>query len=274
MKKLMIYLFLAIILSLPGCSDLIGDGDVGLNVNWGTARVIIPLPNGNQARSVGLSNVKTYTDYFEVVFRNNSTSTLYFATASLSDGYIEISIPDGNYDILLFGGDKDYYLNYSPLLLASSYAQNINITLDETNMVDMPLETFDVDITLPSKVIVGNNYSINIRIETKNPLINSFWNGGLMSDQYYNGGDVDVSIDNGDFTKNGNVYTFTKLFSAPLSPSNKQFNLFGYIKMFDSSQASTWSYGTTAHPNLGQNYSVSVSFVNGADVGLNIYWPE
>lgn len=268
-KGLVGCLCLGLVVLFNGCEGLAGmltKNDKGL------ANVIIALPKAD-SRSVGITATKTYTKYFEVAFKNKTNSQYFFANAMLPDGYIQATIPDGIYDILLFAGDKDYYSNYSPLLLATSYATDVNITLDGPNVVNMPLATFDFDLTVSSKVIFGNNYTINITVDTKNPLITTFLNGGLQSDDYYSGGNVDIPIDGSTYTKNGTVFSYSHTLTAPLSDGSKIFNFFGYIRMF-SQNGTSWSYGTTAHPSLGSNYKGTVSFVAGADVGINITWPD
>ena len=275
MKKLSIIVALLLGIILVSCSnDLDSNGkEAGTS---DLAKVIIPLPNHSSvtnnliARGVGLEDVKIYTNFFEVLFEDKTSGDTFSANATIDKGYIEATIPPGNYDILLFAGDKDYFSNYDPLLLASSYSQDIMISLEETNTINLILATFDIDITAPSKVIVGSDYTLNINIDTKNPLINGFGSGGFASEIYYGGGPLDHPIDGDSYLRDGNIFTYSVTFDAPLTTGTKSYDFHGSIRIANS----TWSYGTTAHPFFGNIFSKDIIFVEGSDVKINISWPE
>jgi hypothetical protein len=264
MKYLTFVLGLVLVICISGCSNITGNNEASKE-ETGLATVIIPLPKNNN-RAVGLTDAIAYTDFFEVAFKNVTTSNYYFANASIGDGFIEATIPEGSYDILLFAGDKGYYANYDPLLLATSYAQNITISLLGTNEINMTLATFDISIEVPQKVVIGEEYSINVIIDTKNPLI--VYNGpGFFRIE----GD---EVENNEYAGNENVYTSTKTFTAPLTIGNVPVDYYDYITPFHTQALTTWFVAAAAHPNLGENFKKTIEFVEGASAKINIVWPN
>jgi hypothetical protein len=278
-----------ICIGLLGCSNISGTPAFSTDdsSNSGLATVVIKLPQNNQtgSRAIGITNTKNYTDYFEVGFRNNTSGSHYYATASSTNGYVEATIPEGNYDILLFAGDKDYYLNYSPLLLASDFVRNVDITLIGPNVINMVLKTIDFELTIPEKAIVAELFPVVFTVDLKNPLISNindayiryFGNGGIIRDT---DGDGIVDIDTADirlipdnFTTNELVYTYNTSLMAPLIPGIHNILFYGYTKLF---KGSTWFYGNAFHPDLGQYYKKMIDFVEeaDADIELNISWEE
>jgi len=269
MKKISVVLVVLIgILSVVSCDSPSNPGGTGQE--GGLAKVIIPLPDVPNARAISLEDAKTHTNFFEVLFTNKVTNVVYSASASIEQGKIEAMILPGNYDILLFAGAKDYLATYVPLLLASSYAQDATIILEESNVVNLVLATFEIDLIAPAKVLTGEDYSLSIFINTKNPLISNFSSGGFSSDIYYSGGMIDIPISGDDYIKDGNIYTYSTDLSAPLTTGTKIFDFHGYIWL----SSSAWLYGTTAHPYFEQNFTKTIAFVEGADMAINISWPE
>jgi hypothetical protein len=195
-------------------------------------------------------------------------SNYYFANASIEQIYIEATIPEGNYDILLFAGDKEYASNYDPLLLASSYAQNVDITLIGPNVINMELATFEVDIIAPSKVAFGTTYSITVTIDTRNPLL--VWMGGGWF-----GPDPDAGINSGGFTNTAwDIYTYTRTLTAPMEAGSININYADYFTPFHVGAITTWMITGHLHPVLGSKYNKTIEFVEGADVEINLNWPQ
>jgi len=281
MKKLWVIAILLLVLA--GCSNSMDDLEISGKEPEITnlAKVVIPLPEVSSVRAVGLENAKTYTNYFEVSFQNKVTNAVFSANASVSEGYIETIIPPGTYDILLFAGSKNYYLNYSPLLLASSYVENAAISLDETNTINMTLTTFDFDLIAPSKVTIGKDFTVGFVMNTKNPLIGRFDKETLQErGTYYRYSDCDCGLLDHrifveEFIKEGTSFTYSMEFTAPPMIGSAIISLYGYIEMFaNSPEESIWTYMQAFHPDLGSHYGKTITFVDGVDVNVNINWPE
>jgi hypothetical protein len=265
MKK--IYIVMAFLVCFLGCQNTFnGNGDSKNETDL--AKVKIPLPNAGNARSIGINDIISNTNFFEAAFKKNDISDYHFAEAFIEQGYIEAIIPEGNYDILLFAGHKDDPDGYASLL-ASSYAQNVDITLTGPNVINMELASFDVDIIVPSKVAFGTTYSITLTIDTKNPLL--VWKGGgwfgldLWSD------DNDTSIPNDGFTKEGNIYTYTMTLTAPMEAGSVNIFHFDYVSPFHVLPPTTF---TTRTPHQILESNKTIEFVAGADVQINLNWPQ
>jgi hypothetical protein len=180
MKKVGIIAALFLVLMLAGCQGPVNVADTGIMVPEGMAKVRIPLPGASNARAVGLAGAQTHANFFEVAVRDSDTGAVISAYAPLSKGYIEVVIPPGTYDILLFVGENTYTPANPPLLLASAYAGNVNITTEKLNTVYFELDTFDVDLmNLPSEVKLGQDFDAGLTINTKNPLMN-YLNEGYL----------------------------------------------------------------------------------------------
>lgn len=269
------------IICLSGCQNLAGNDDES-SKNEGLAKVIIRLPQSGNRRGYSLADVMAYTDYFEVVFQNNTTSSFYLASATMAQGSIEVTIPEGNYDIVLFAGDRDYYSNYSPFLLASGFVQGQTITLIGPNVIDMALTLVDFNLSVPQKATIIDYFTVNFLVDFHNPLIND------ISDAYlrYCGdgtvfadtdGDGVVDVTTGDkrlvpenIIKVGTSYSYSVSFKAPDIPSTYDVIFYGYIHL---PGGTVWSSGNWVHPAFGSNFSKSIEFVAGADVTMNISWP-
>ena len=219
------------------------------------------------------------------VYGTDYIYTNYYSAYAYSDnGAIEVSIPVGNYDILLFAGYK--YSSNTPILLASSYVLNRDIVLNQTNVIDMILETFDVDIYAPSSVSVATQFNISVEINTKNPLINLSSNRFSL---YYSIGDNYYNRE-GYFNKiNNNLYRVTYSLTAPLQVTTGKILLddspsFNIIRPFnDNDNISTyWFITSYSGPSSVDSYfnylRKSINFIlNSADipsVDVNIFWPE
>jgi hypothetical protein len=125
MKKLSLVLFaLLIVFFVVSCNDtLTPKGSEPDDILPGEgAYVRIMLPSFEGSRSVSLNDAKQWTDYYQVTFkRTDITEPEYFsADAFSSAGYIELRVPVGQYDILLFAGNKAIVSPGQPLLLASA----------------------------------------------------------------------------------------------------------------------------------------------------------
>jgi hypothetical protein len=267
-----IYLVMAFVVCFLGCQNSLNDNNDSKN-EADLAKVKIFLPNAQNMRAVGINDTILNTDFFEAAFKNNNTSSYYFANASIGQGYIEATIPEGNYDVLLFAGDEGYYANYDPLLLASSYAQNVDITLTGPNVINMELATFDVDIIAPSKVAFGAEYSITVIIDTKNPLL-VWMGGGWFGPGPSASNNPDNNINSGGFTKEGNRYTYTRTLTAPIESGSIVVEYYDYVTPFHAQAITTWVPSIPSHPIFGSNYKKTIEFVAGADVQINLNWPQ
>ena len=136
------------------------------------AKVVIALPSAPQGRSLGLDTVIEYTNYFQVFFRRTDVTpyTFHSASATIEQGVIEITVPAGTHDILLFAGHRRT-AGSNPLLLASSYMLDRQLVVGIVNEVEMQLATFDVSITAPDNVDSAENFPVTVDVYTANPLI-------------------------------------------------------------------------------------------------------
>jgi hypothetical protein len=279
MKKVL-WVVLAVFFGMAiGCSNPTG-GD-GLKEE-NLAKVVISLPVSNGNRIVGLTATKTYTNYYEAQFRKNNGSgnyTYYSASATSSDSSIEVSIPEGTYDILLLAGyENGHTLNGEPypILLASSYKQNEVISLGAPNEINMTLATIDVDLVVNDSITVASEFNATIVVDTKNPFI------VITSSNFpkivYSYGSTTGTYYSNNITLSGNVYTANyNTFTAPLTIGTgsmkitiEQFYPFG-------SNSSQWSMAEYSDDDLGGYYSKTINFIEGQampEVIINIAWPE
>jgi len=258
MKKLFVAMvFMACFL---GCDNNIQKNNMELT------KVRILLPNSNNSRSIDIGEVISNINFFEVAFKDNVNIKYYFKIADIEQGYIEISIPEGNYDILLFAGEKSIY----PRLLASSYAQDVDITLIGPNVINMELAIPDLEYIVPSKVTFGAEYIITFIFDTKNPLITS---NTITGDSRF-GPDGSIKIDKNKLIQNGNIYTYSRTLTAPMeSGTIDVVEIHNYFTLFDTSSINTWTIDSKVNFLLSGNPK-SIEFVSGADVHINITWPQ
>jgi len=269
---------------LISCSNSINDHNVlPPDDDISLARVIIPLPVSQGGRSVGLPSARYNTNFFEIEFRRISGG-IFTATATDEDESIEMEIPVGTYDVLLFAGNRNISFSPTPLLLASSFVQNIDITLTGENIINLELNTIDVRISAPENVSLGETFSISVEIDTKNPLIyigSSNMTSGLGR---LNRGDssTDMWLSFWRESLHGNVHTFTVTgITSPLIVTTGFVNLrFSILGLFENAVPFDyigWGIAHYNHPTLGQYFQRPVNFILGQElpnVTINITWPE
>jgi hypothetical protein len=279
MKKLTVIVILLLGLILSGCSDDLINTGGNEPESTDLARVIIPLPvvsNGSPvvSRSVSLNEAIAKTNYFEIVFSNKTTNERFTANATLQQGRIEVQIPPGNYDILLFAGEylPTIYVNKPPTLFASSYAQDKEILLEVPNTVNLQLATVEVDVNIPLKALIKEKFPVRVTIDFHNPLIKIV----LPPQQFHlmYGGTVPYShASSVELVKNENTYILSGSVLAPSTTGTGQVNIYhDYVMFFDEHSGTGWQY-ITDPPHFGGVFQ-GIEFVNGADVNVNITWPE
>jgi hypothetical protein len=224
----------------------------------GVTKVRIPHPDA-------LPDAQTDMNFFEVALRNRNTDTVTSVYASLFKGDIGVEIPPGTYDILLFAGNK-HSPACTPLLLATSHAQNVNIVEGQTTEVSMPtLIPFAVVLTdiLP-KVEVNKAFPAGFTVKPGNPLIAPT---GIFPHR-----DLRINIDGvtSDLAETGwepngepETYTYTgsATISSPTGGAKSVVGFTGNIRMFDGTPESktlVWAYTDFEHPILGGNYKREV----------------
>jgi hypothetical protein len=280
MKKAFGFILVVLCGIVMGCSNPNG-GDV--LEEEALAKIVIPLPKYDQARSVGLTAVKNYTDYFEVYFRKNDSGgyVYYSQSASSSDESIELKIPVGTYDILLLAGYKEE--NATPVLLASSYVTNKSLILEETNEINMVLATVDVNIICSDTVALGDTFNIHIEVDTKNPLLILSWSNAINEYLKYNNGSEETYKSPTELTNNADVYTLNYgSLTAPLSAGNGSLKAsIRYWAFQDLTHQNMdkkmWMLAEYSNGDLGNYYVKSLNFIEGQgmpDVVINISWPE
>lgn len=269
MKKLG-FLTIFFVFILVNCSISVGDlvNDEKEPEITGMAKVFIPLPETSNARAIILEDAKKYTDFFEVSFLNKITNTIFSASATIDEGYIEAIIPPGTYDILLFAGARmiDEADGEWMHLLASSYAIDVVISLEETNIINLVLSLIDLDIVVPSKVIISKEFTVDITVNTKNPLIETTY-----ASMYYRPNsltDQDEEYIDLEYVKDGNIYAYSVSLSAPPTAGIGSICIIGHVLL-----GSTWWYYSVSLPIYGSIVK-NISFVEGAYVNINITWPE
>ena len=269
MKKLSVIAILFIVFVLASCSGPTNNAgnseDDPENANL--AKVVIPLPSVSNARAITLEDAKTHTNFFEVSFKNIVTDDVYYASATIEQGKIETIIPPGTYDILLFAGVRVIDINDVKWyhLSASSYKEEVTISLEETNTVNLILALIDLEVTVPSKVVIDEEFLVTVYVDVKNPLIN-------ITDAtiyYHPIGTIgpDEEIVHPVIIKNENTFTYSTSFHAPSTAANGRIIVKGHVQM-----NSMWYY-TVILPATGEIRN-QISFVEGADVDINISWPE
>jgi alpha-tubulin suppressor-like RCC1 family protein len=242
------------------------------------AKVRIPLPGASNARAVGLAGAQKHANFFEVSLRESVTGAVISKNAALSRGYIDVVIPPGIYDILLFAGDNRQN-PASPLLLATSHAQNVDIIAGRVNDVYMTLVTFDLDLTaLPPVVKLNAPFTAGFTVKPRNPLIAPADGGSVFphKSSTISVDGVTGDIDETGWGYDGVTYTYTASVSVKsLTGSEKAVIGFtGYIGMFDETPETTpvWTYADFGHPELGGYYKKEVTVDRNADTNIIIDW--
>jgi hypothetical protein len=224
-----------------------------------------PPPSATKVR-IPLPDAQTHVNFFEVALRDSDTGTVTSVYAPLFKGYIEIEILPGIYDILLFTGNKHSPAG-TPLLLATSHAQTVDIVEGQTTDVSMPVPVmFDVDLTaLPSKVTVNEAFPAGFTVKPENPLITA---AGVFP---HRGLRININGDTGDLAQTGwaynggtETYTYTgsATISSPAGGAKAVIGFTGNIGMFDETTESTtlvWAYADFEHPELGGSYKKEVT---------------
>jgi len=255
----------------------------------GLAKVRIPLPKTSSARTVMPEDAKSYTNFFEIAFRNKEKNTYFSASASIEQGYIEATIPPGTYDVLLLAGNRHspFYLEENLLLLlASSYIQDVFISLEDINIINLPLKVLDVDIIAPKKAVIGDDVELLFIVDTKNPLINYSSISGFAVNlsvdigfRFNNAGPGTISgagnITVTHVSSNDCIHKYSYLWKPDNKWGYKSFKSFAFRGRIDLPPSlSRWWFAFEDHPELGQYYTSTIDFVEGADVEINISWQE
>lgn len=284
MKKNLLLFIIVVILFFVGCpieNETRGNDNNQNEPNL--AKVIIPLPEASRARAVGLINAKNYTNFYQVVFRkdNDGNPIFYQTTAMASEGKIEINIPTGIYDILLLAGCRPD--GNTPLLLASSYILDRSIVLDQVNEINMVLATIDIDIVAPNNVSLAQQFNFEIKIETKNTIINE---NGLLYVYYFDGVSsmnagssvlkVSDTTNEVDLIEK-NIFMFKNTAVAPLNPSTGSIRISSTFYVYNNNNLGNWRIADYNFPDLGSYFEKSINFIDGQvmpEVIMNITWPE
>jgi hypothetical protein len=137
----------------------------------------------------------------------------------------------------------------------------------------MELASFNVDIIAPEKVAFGVAYSITVVIDTKNPLL-VWMGGGWFGPGPGASNNSENDIIKGGFTREVNRYTYTRTLTAPMEAGSILIEYYDYVTPFHVQAITTWVPSIPAHPTLGLNYKKTIEFVAGADVQININWPQ
>jgi|GEM_PF-3388747 len=244
-------------------------------------RVVIPLPEIPDARSIGLDTARAYTNYFEVFFRrtDSTPATFYSASATLAEGSIETEVPAGTYDILLFAGHRRGN-NFSPLLLASSYVLNRGIVWGEVNQIHMVLETLDVNITAPDNVVPAEDFTVTVEVDTKNPLIAELpaSGSGIPLNLSYQSGNVTLPF----VSSSNNLWQYSGTLTAPAMDVEGNMWLDGLaLTPFSQGSFGSWywtlpsSWGNALNALLiGRDIVISAPVIGTPDVEIIITWPE
>ncbi|MDR0411803.1 MAG: hypothetical protein LBH75_07525 [Treponema sp.] len=170
-------------------------------------RIIIPLPKNSvqDARSIELGTAQAYTNFYEAVFINDNATLSVTAGAGVEQ--IEANVVEGVYTILLAAGYKSGLT--APLLLGSGYVQGQAIN-DGENIVEITLKTIAVDIIAPAEVVQNKIFTMQIDVDTKNPLITL-----TTLPLSFNPTAAGVRTERTDFSNNGTVYTWMYEVGAP-----------------------------------------------------------
>jgi hypothetical protein len=259
MRKLVIIgLILFGLIFVFGCSNVTNVGEIE-GAEGLLAKVIIPLPTSENGRSVvPLASTQSLTNLYEVFFKRTDTETpnYYKASATSIENYVEIEVPVGTYNILIVAGYSS--VGYGNYLLVSAYSQNEIIVLGE-NVVNMGLNPISYTLTSPASITIGEQFTVNVSIDTKNPLFtltpNVIYTGSGMSSAY-----VDVSPDPSETTKS-RIYTV----NAPVSSGNEIIYFFGGFAPFNVETLGYWYFGPT---NMWQS---SLYFNDGPSTSIQSY---
>jgi hypothetical protein len=281
MKKLIVFIGLMVsVFLLINCSNVAGtDGDNEDINNEQLAKVIIPLPKEIVARGIDLTESQGNTNFYEVTFkRTDSESPAYYsANATTDDQQIEVNIPAGTYDAVLFCGYKAG--SNIPLLLATSSVSNNVIALEQTNTINMTLTITDVSINSSTATTIGDNITVSATA-TLTPFVYYSYSRLTVHDSGNNqiGGEIWNNTNGGPQPSIvGNAYTFSYgAITAPLSPCNIEIRLYGQCYPFTSSRT-LWNLADSGSSALGQYYKQIITVAAGTglpQVGINIIWPQ
>jgi hypothetical protein len=245
-------------------------------------RIMLPPPISGEARSISLETARQITDFYQVTFKRTDTATpeYFSADASSSDSYIELRIPVGQYDILLFAGHSG---EDRPVLLVSAYKQEQDIILEGINIIILNLKLVEFDLVIPSLIEAGSVFEANLHINFHNPFID--YSSGSTKFRYITRlpsmvspevfSDETFLVENSSFNSLTGVYTFARLFEAldvdgngVIYADTSKIKPFGY----DNTPVE-WALDGHWSPGISNNYRAFFDFKI-PEAQINILWPE
>jgi len=292
MKKLFVVLVVLIgVLTVVACDNTVssekgsGQNDI-LPVEGAYVRIM--LPSSGISRSISLDNAKQYTNYYLVTFKRTDTAEpeYFSADASSSAVYIELRVPVGQYDILLFAGNKAIVNPDKPLLLASAYKQGQNILLEEINVINLNLNLVEFEINVPSMIVADegtlllieadSTFEANIRINFHNPLI--IYSDKVISYIYSsisNNFDIHGQLENPIYNSSTGDYTYNKKsFVAGPDGTGAAITInAASIKPFGYNELNDWNIYDT-YSNTFVNFFRIVFGFKVPETKINIQWPD
>jgi hypothetical protein len=275
-------------LAFSSCDTFIDENKNAENSDSYAAQVIIPLPNSS-ARNI--ETAKSDTNYYEIEFsRYRSNGTKYkdsfHASAFSSAGAIEISLPLGTYDILLFAGyysgqrrsssSSSYYSStYTyydyPMLLATSAVENKEIVSGK-NTITMTLLSVDYTLTVPSSVVVDNEITTSFQVTWRNSFLSSRDVYISLDSSYIIGSLLALSSSTtyayypASTLETGKTWTIT----APTTPRMETITGYAYL----DGPWDRWYLFNSSNTVYKGNYPTSITLTEGAGVDVDIGWGD
>ena len=236
------------------------------------AYVRIMLPSYENSRSISLDKAKQLTNFYFVTFKRTDTPTPeYFSEgASSSDGYIELRVPVGQYDILLFAG----IARGTPMLLASAYKQGQDILLAGINIINLNLKLVEFEIDVPALVEPGGDFEVIARLNFHNPLID-FSDGRLVVMYNTVGGDENnwegATVENPSYIPSTGDYIFTS--SLVAGSDNGEWQLWSNLSPIKPFWGVDW-YFTDGRNDGNDGVGFFTFFeVKVPEINVSILWP-
>jgi hypothetical protein len=243
--------------------------------------VRIMLPSNKEAR-IASSDAQSYTNYYEVIFRRlagNGTYSYFSENAASEDIYIEIEVAAGNYDILLLAGIHYNIGDGYNVLLASGYIENKIIISDEINVIDIILKTIDFNVELPEEVETGNDFDIDIEINTKNPLVSIYFSRIDITSIDEPASFENILYDLNTVLKDKTIYNYTCHALAPLSSGHGKVEVsFYYYPFHDRSYwyiKPYWNDPDPNYPEINEQCLKPITFFVKSSlpkIQINILW--
>lgn len=198
------------LLIMVGCSLV--TGGKGGQVPLATVRVALPVKTARAVDLISLDDAIAQSDTFSLkATRTSGSGGSWGASATDTDGFIEMQVPEGTYNFVMGAGKT------SNLLLATGYVTGRAITPGALNTIEITLRSIDILVEVPSSIEIGENFNAAVTIDYKNPLILQRAPAVTIRSVDTPAQFASFTMTSTSYSQEAGVYTYTYAHLAPVS---------------------------------------------------------